>query len=160
MARTQSAGIILYRYGAAGLEVLLVHPGGPFWARRDDGAWSMPKGEFAESERAEDAARRELAEETGLGLTAPLTPLPPIAQSRAKTIHPFAAELDFDPSQLRSNLFEMEWPPRSGRRQAFPEVDRAAWFTLDEAWRKVVPGQRPLLDALRECLEGIGRADP
>jgi len=144
MAHRESAGIILYRRGDAGLEVLLVHPGGPFWVRRDEGAWSIPKGEFAE--------------DTGIALTAPLTPLPPIAQSRAKTIHPFAAERDFDPSQLRSNLFEMEWPPRSGKKQAFPEVDRAAWFTLDCARRKIVPGQQPLLDALSERFGNAGTA--
>jgi len=152
MARKQSAGVILYRFGNTGLEVFLVHPGGPFWARRDDGAWSIPKGEFTDPEPAEAAARRELAEETGLVLTAPLTPLPLILQSRAKTIHPFAACADFDPAQLRSNLFEMEWPPRSGRMAAFPEVDRAAWFSLEEAQRKIIAGQGPLLDAFRKLL--------
>ena len=159
MARTQSAGILLYRHGDAGPEVLLVHPGGPFWARRDDGAWSIPKGEFAEPEPAEEAARREFAEEMGFAITAPLTPLPPVAASRVKTIHPSAAESDFDTSRLRSNLFEIEWPPRSGRKQAFPEVDRAVWFTLDCARRKIVPGQQPMLDALRECLDSNRRAD-
>ena len=154
MAHRESAGIILYRRGDAGLEVLLVHPGGPFWVRRDEGAWSIPKGEFADPEPAEEAARREFAEETGIALTAPLTPLPPIAQSRAKTIHPFAAERDFDPSQLRSNLFEMEWPPRSGRMREFPEVDRAAWFGLAEARVKLNPAQAAFVDrfeALRDA---------
>jgi len=158
MAHRESAGIILYRRGDANLDDLLVHPGGPFWVRRDEGAWSIPKGEFADPEPAEDAARREFAEETGIALTTPLTPLPPIAQSRAKTIHPFAAERDFDPSQLRSNLFEIEWPPRSGKKQAFAEVDRAAWFTLDCARRKIVPGQQPLLDALNERFGDAGTA--
>ena len=150
MPRKQSAGVILYRFGSAGLEVFLVHPGGPFWARRDDGAWSIPKGEFTDPEPAEAAARREFAEETGMVLLAPLTPLPPIAQSRAKTIHPFAAQADFDPAQLRSNLFEMEWPPRSGRMATFPEVDRAAWFSLENAKRKIIGGQKPLLETLRK----------
>ena len=150
MARKQSAGVILYRFGNAGLEVFLVHPGGPFWSRRDEGAWSIPKGEFTDPEPAEDAARREFAEETGMVLTGPLTPLPSTPQSRAKTIHPFAAHADFDPAQLRSNLFEMEWPPRSGRMATFPEVDRAAWFSIEEAQRKIIAGQRPLLDAVRE----------
>ena len=150
MARKQSAGVILYRFGNAGLEVFLVHPGGPFWARRDDGAWSIPKGEFADPEPAEEAARREFAEETGWALTTPLTPLPPIEQSRAKTIHPFAARADFDPAQLRSNVFEMEWPPRSGRMATFPEVDRAAWFSLEDAQRKIIAGQKPLLETVRQ----------
>jgi predicted NUDIX family NTP pyrophosphohydrolase len=153
MAGTQSAGILLYRRHSTGAEVLLVHPGGPFWARRDDGAWSIPKGEFDSSESAEAAARREFAEETGIALTTVLTPLPPVVQSRAKTVHAFAAEGDVDPAHVRSNMFVMEWPPRSGRMQSFPEVDRAAWFTLAQAHAKIVAGQRPLLDALREQLE-------
>jgi predicted NUDIX family NTP pyrophosphohydrolase len=156
MAGTQSAGVLLYRTRDARLEVLLVHPGGPFWVRRDEGAWSIPKGEFAAPEAPEAAARREWLEETGIELTAPLTPLPPIAQSRAKTVHAFAAEGDFDPALVQSNVFEMEWPPRSGRRQSFPEVDRAAWFTLDEAHVRIVAGQRPLLDALRAMLDAGG----
>jgi predicted NUDIX family NTP pyrophosphohydrolase len=148
MGRRQSAGIIVYRRGDAGIEVLLVHPGGPFFARRDDGAWSIPKGEFDDDEPPEAAARREFHEETGIAITAMLVPLPPVAQSRAKTVHAFAAESDVDTRLVRSNEFEMEWPPRSGRRQSFPEIDRAAWFTLDAAHRKIVAGQRPLLDAL------------
>jgi predicted NUDIX family NTP pyrophosphohydrolase len=153
MAAKQSAGVLLYRKRPAGAEVLLVHPGGPFWARRDDGAWSIPKGEFDASETAEAAARREFAEETGITLTTVLTPLRPVVQSRAKTVHAFAAEGDIDPADVRSNRFEMEWPPRSGRMQSFPEVDRAAWFTLSDARVKLVVGQRPLLDALREWLD-------
>ena len=153
MAGTQSAGILLYRKRGIGLEVLLVHPGGPFWARRDDGAWSIPKGEFDASETPEAAARREFAEETGIALTNVLTPLPPVVQSRAKTVHAFAAEGDIDPADVRSNMFEMEWPKHSGRTQSFPEVDRAAWFTVEQAHAKIVAGQRPLLDALREWLD-------
>ena len=152
MVRAQSAGVILYRHGARGVEVLLVHPGGPFWARRDEGAWSIPKGEFDADEIAEAAARREFEEETGVALTAPLQSLRPIAQSRAKTVHAFAAEGDLDPAAIRSNTFNLEWPPKSGRMQAFPEIDRAAWFSLDEARTKIVAGQRAILDALAEWL--------
>jgi predicted NUDIX family NTP pyrophosphohydrolase len=149
MAHAQSAGVILYRRRGAELEVLLVHPGGPFWARRDQGAWSIPKGEFeAAAESPADAARREFAEETGVTLTADFIALAPVAQSRGKTVHAFAAEGDVDPATITSNTFELEWPPRSGRREAFPEIDRAAWFTLDEARRRIVAGQRPLLDEL------------
>jgi len=152
MARAQSAGVLLYRRRGAAIEVLLVHPGGPFWARKDDGAWSIPKGEFDADEAPVDAARREFAEETGIALTAPLHPLTPIAQSRVKTVHVFGAEADIDVTRIVSNTFTLEWPPRSGRMQSFPEIDRAAWFSLDEARTKIVAGQRPLLDALRELI--------
>jgi predicted NUDIX family NTP pyrophosphohydrolase len=147
-ARAQSAGVLLYRRRGADVEVLLVHPGGPFWARKDAGAWSIPKGEFAPGETPEAAARREFCEETGMPLTVALVALAPVAQSRGKSVHAFAAEYDLDPAAIRSNTFEIEWPPRSGRVQAFPEIDRAAWFTLDEARRRIVAGQRPLLDEL------------
>jgi predicted NUDIX family NTP pyrophosphohydrolase len=152
MGRARSAGVILYRRGARGVEVLLVHPGGPFWVRRDDGAWSIPKGEFDADEMAEAAARREFEEETGVALTAPLEPLPPIVQSRAKTVHAFAAEGDLDPAAIRSNTFSLEWPPKSGRIQEFPEIDRAGWFALDDARTKIVAGQRAILEALVERL--------
>ena len=152
MARTQSAGVLLYRRRDGQVEVLLVHPGGPFWARKDDGAWSVPKGEFDATESPAAAARREFREETGVTLTAELVPLTPIAQSRGKTVHPFAAEGDFDPALVASNTFTLEWPPRSGRMQAFPEIDRAAWFTLDLARTKIVAGQRAMLDELRARL--------
>jgi predicted NUDIX family NTP pyrophosphohydrolase len=150
MARAQSAGILLYRRRGEALEVLLVHPGGPFWARRDDGAWSIPKGEFDAAEEPAAAARREFFEETGVELQTDVMPLTPVTQSRGKTVHAFAAEADLDAASVRSNTFEVEWPPRSGRMQAFPEIDRAAWFTLDEARRKIVAGQRPILDELSE----------
>ena len=150
MARAQSAGVLLYRRRGAAIEVMLVHPGGPFWARKDDGAWSIPKGEFDAPEAPVAAARRELAEETGIALTAPLHPLTPITQSRAKTVHAFAAEADVDVASIVSNTFTLEWPPRSGRMQSYPEIDRAGWFSLDEARTKIVAGQRPLLDELRE----------
>jgi predicted NUDIX family NTP pyrophosphohydrolase len=150
MARAQSAGVLVYRHRGEAVEVLLVHPGGPFWARKDDGAWSIPKGEFHADEAPVDAARREFAEETGIALTAQLHPLTPITQSRAKTVHAFAAEADLDVARVVSNTFTLEWPPRSGRMQSFPEIDRAAWFSLDEACTKIVAGQRALLDELRE----------
>jgi len=148
MARAQSAGVILFRRRSKGVEVLLVHPGGPFWARRDEGAWSIPKGEFAAGESAETAARREFQEETGIALTMTLVPLAAVAQSRGKTVHSFIAESDLDPADIRSNTFVLEWPPKSGQMQAFPEIDRAAWFSLEEARRKIVAGQRPILDEL------------
>ena len=148
MAGKQSAGILLYRKRATGTEVLLVHPGGPFWTKKDEGAWSIPKGEFAADESPASAARREFVEETGIDPGADLVPLAAVAQSRAKLVHAFAVEGDLDPATIRSNTFELEWPPRSRRMQSFPEIDRAQWFTLDEARVKIVAGQRPILDAL------------
>lgn len=151
----RSAGILLHRRGPAGVEVLLVHPGGPFWAKKDAGAWSIPKGEFGADEAPADAARREFVEELGVDPGPALIPLGVVTQSRAKVVHPFAVEGDLDPAAITSNTFELEWPPRSGRMQAFPEVDRAAWFTLDEARAKIVGGQRPILDALAALQDGV-----
>ncbi|MBL8580253.1 MAG: NUDIX domain-containing protein [Mesorhizobium sp.] len=148
----RSAGILIYRKRAEGAEVLLVHPGGPFWAKRDAGAWSIPKGEYGDDEDAEAAARREFAEETGWTIGTALTPLGDVRQKAGKVVTAFAAEGDFDPATLRSNSFEMEWPPRSGRKATYPEIDRAGWFTLDEAVGKIIEGQRPLLDRLVELL--------
>ena len=148
MARLQSAGVVLFRRRQDRVEVLLVHPGGPFWTRKDAGAWSIPKGEFDADEAPAAAARREFREETGVALTAELIALTPVAQSRGKTVHAFAAEADLDPALVASNTFTLEWPPRSGRMQTFPEIDRAAWFALDEARTKIVAGQRPILDDL------------
>lgn len=131
------------------IEVLLVHPGGPFWKRRDEGAWSIPKGEIEPGERAIDVARREFQEE--LGREAPaadLTPLGSIKQAGGKLVHAWAAVGDFDTDSVQSNTFEMEWPPRSGKKQAFPEVDRAAWFDLESARRAILEGQRPFLERL------------
>lgn len=147
MARI-AAGLLLYRLGPAGLEVLLVHPGGPLWARRDDGAWTIPKGEPQPGEELLAAARREAAEELGTTVQGAFVALPPCTQRGGKTVHAWAVRADFDPLHLRSNEFTMEWPPRSGRVQAFPEVDRAAWFTLDTARTKIIGGQRPLLEAV------------
>lgn len=144
---SKSAGIIAYRKRAS-IEVLLVHPGGPFWRNKDPGAWSIPKGEYADGDDAEIAARREFAEELGRELTVPLTLLGEVRRRGGKRVIAFAAEIDLDVRSIRSNTFEMEWPPRSGKRQTFPEVDRAEWFTLDAAQDKINPGQRPLLDRL------------
>ncbi|MBR0905316.1 NUDIX domain-containing protein [Bradyrhizobium liaoningense] len=146
---SKSAGIIAYRMRGS-LEVLLVHPGGPFWRNKDVGAWSIPKGEYADEEDAEIAARREFAEELGLELTVPLTALGQVKQRGGKLVTAFAAELDIDTSSIRSNNFEMEWPPRSGKRQTFPEVDRAEWFALEKAHTRINAGQRPLLDRLAQ----------
>src|SRR6266545_796936 len=143
-----SAGLLLYRVKNGAVEVFLVHPGGPFWQRKDDGAWSIPKGEFSGEELPDAAARREFTEETGFTLPDQLIALTPIAQSRGKVVHPFAVEADLDAGAIRSNTFELEWPPRSGVKCEFPEVDRAAWFGIADAHRKILPGQRPILDEL------------
>jgi len=147
-----SAGIVLHRRGPAGREVLLVHPGGPFWASKDEAAWSIPKGLVEPAEDLEAAARREFAEEVGMPAAGPLTDLGAFRVSSGKMLHAYALEGTFDPARLVSNSFEMEWPPRSGRKQSFPEVDRAGWFGLDEAELKLHLGQRPLLEALRRML--------
>jgi predicted NUDIX family NTP pyrophosphohydrolase len=143
-----SAGILLTRVTAQGREVLLVHPGGPFWAKKDDGAWSIPKGEAGDGEDLLAAARRELAEETGCAPDGPAVPLGSVRQAGGKVVHAWAIEADFDPANLRSNTFSIEWPPRSGRRRDFPEVDRAAWFSLSRARDKILAAQRPFLDRL------------
>lgn len=150
---SKSAGIIAYRKRRK-VEVLLVHPGGPFWRNKDLGAWSIPKGEYADGEDAEIAARREFAEELGLELTMPLIALGQVRQRGGKLVTAFAAELDIDVRSIRSNTFEMEWPPRGGKRQTFPEVDRAEWFTLEAAREKINAGQRPLLDRLEQLTGG------
>src|SRR5262249_37189570 len=129
----RSAGILLYQRIDGALRVLLAHPGGPFWQRRDDGAWTIPKGEFGEGETPEQAARREFHEELGAVATGTLRPLGEIVQKGGKRVIAFALEGTFDPAALRSNTFETEWPPGSGRRQAFPEIDRVAWFDLAQA---------------------------
>ncbi len=144
----RSAGILVYRRRLGRCEVLLVHTGGPFWARRDTAAWSIPKGEYMAAELPEAAARREFAEETGWTAGGLLIPLGEVTQKAGKVVTAFAMEADFDPATLKSNEFEMEWPPKSGRQARFPEVDRAGWFDLDQARDKLVEGQRPLLDRL------------
>jgi predicted NUDIX family NTP pyrophosphohydrolase len=152
----KSAGVLVYRRRAGDIEVLLVHPGGPFWARRDAGAWSIPKGEYSDSEDAEVAARREFVEETGWTIDGELKPLGEIRQKAGKAVTAFAAEGDFDPANLKSNSFDMEWPPKSGRVASFPEVDRAGWFGLAEAREKIIEGQRSLLDRLETLVTGGG----
>ena len=152
MAR-RSAGILLYRLRGGEPEVLLVHPGGPVWAKRDEGAWSIPKGEFDEDEDPETCARRELEEELG---SAPelgeLIDLGTVRLKSRKVVQAWAAQGDFDPETLASNTFEMEWPPRSGRRQSYPEVDRAAWLSPALAREKLNPAQAAFVDRLLERL--------
>ncbi len=148
MAARRSAGILLYQMREARLFVLLVHPGGPFWARKDSGAWSIPKGEFLEGDDPRAAALREFEEELGTRPAGALTPLGEVVQKGGKRVTGFAVEGDLDVAAIVSNTFEIEWPPRSGRRAAFPEVDRAEWFTLEAAREKILEGQRPFLDRL------------
>jgi predicted NUDIX family NTP pyrophosphohydrolase len=149
---TRSAGILLHRDGPDGREVLLVHPGGPFWAQRDDGAWSIPKGEYGEGEEPLACALREFEEELGSALehAGELIELGEVRQRNRKLVTAWAAEGDLDPAAVRSNTFRMEWPPRSGRQQEFPEVDRAAWFTLARAREKLVEAQAAFVDRLDE----------
>ena len=149
----QSAGLVLYRRRDGNLEVLLVHPGGPFWQKRDDGAWSIPKGELGENEGGIDVARREFQEE--LGVPAPrgeVSALGTVRQKGGKVVHAWAVPGDLDVTRSKSNTFEVEWPPRSGRMQEFPEIDRAVWFDLNTARSKLLPAQRVFIDRLEELL--------
>lgn len=147
-----AAGLLLFRRRSNILEVMLAHPGGPLWAHRDEGSWTIPKGEIEDGEDPLDAARREVREETGATPSGAFIALDPVRQPSGKVVHVWAVESDFDTAALQSNLFEMEWPPRSGRRQAFPEVDRAEWFALDIAMRKLLDGQLPFLSQLEAIL--------
>ncbi len=149
-----SAGLLPFRRRGGRIEVMLVHPGGPFFARREYGVWSIAKGEIDPGEDALAAAVREFREETGFEPHGPYVSLGSARQHAGKIVQAWAFEGDYDVSKLESNTFTMEWPPGSGRTAAFPEVDRAAWFDLDEARRRIVPGQRPLLDALERILTG------
>jgi predicted NUDIX family NTP pyrophosphohydrolase len=147
----RSAGLLMMRRSASGaIEVLLAHPGGPYWRNKDAGAWSIPKGELDPGEDALGAAKREWEEETGHAANGPFAPLGEVTQKSGKHIVAWAFAGQFDPAHLRSNSFEMEWPPRSGRMQAFPEIDRVQWFGLDEARVKINAGQVPLLDRLAQ----------
>jgi predicted NUDIX family NTP pyrophosphohydrolase len=148
----QSAGLLMYRRHNGVLEFFLVHPGGPFWAKKEDGAWSIPKGELREGEDPLAAAKREFEEETGLRPSGDFKALSPIRQPGGKIIHAWAFEGDCDLSALRSNTFSLEWPPHSGHQQLFPEVDRAGWFNLEAARTKILKGQAGFLDALYELL--------
>jgi predicted NUDIX family NTP pyrophosphohydrolase len=149
----RSAGILLYRRPQGGVEVLLVHPGGPFWAKKDDGAWSIPKGEYAPGEEPLAAARREFEEETGARAEGEAVALGTFRQPSGKIVDAWAVEGDFDPATLKSNTFTLEWPPRSGKMREVPEVDRAGWFTPEEAARKLLKGQRPILEALLSTIQ-------
>jgi predicted NUDIX family NTP pyrophosphohydrolase len=157
---TLSAGLLAFRRRPAGPEVLLGHMGGPFWARKDEGAWSIPKGLPLPGEDLLDAARREAREETGLDPAGPFLPLTPIRQAGGKEVHAWAVETDCDPTTLRSNNFDLEWPPRSGRRQSFPEIDRFAWLALPEAKRLIVRGQAALVEELERMLAVSGASCP
>jgi len=145
---SKSAGIVAFRKKRRRIEVLLVHPGGPFWRNKDLGAWSIPKGEYDASDDPEDVARREFREELGIEMTEDLLPLGEIRQRGGKMVKAFAVEMDIDVENIQSNAFEIEWPPRSGRRQAFPEIDRAEWFDLAAARTKINEAQRTLLERL------------
>ena len=152
MAKKISAGILLYRIRDHALQVFLVHPGGPYWARKDDGAWSIPKGEVSEGTDPRTTAYIEFQEETGSPLQGRLIALEPLKQPGGKVVHAWAVEGDIDASSIRSNTFALEWPPRSGRMQEFPEVDRADWFDLATARRKLLPGQVGFLAQLQAHL--------
>jgi len=148
-----SAGVLMYRRKSGKMEVFLVHPGGPFWAKKDEGAWTIPKGECADGEDLQPAALRELKEETGIEPTGELRPLGSVKQKGGKVVHAWAFEGDYDASQpVRSNTFTMEWPPRSGRQQEFPEIDRAAWFDLETAKRKLNPAQGEFVERLKSVV--------
>jgi predicted NUDIX family NTP pyrophosphohydrolase len=148
----QSAGILLHRFKNDRLEVLLVHPGGPFWRKKDAGAWSIPKGEF-DQEDPLAAAKREFTEETGMQLEGEPVALTPQKQKGGKVVYGWMIEGDVDPSRIQSNVFELEWPPKSGKMQVFPEIDKAEWFPTEVALKKINPGQAPLI---RELIEKIG----
>jgi len=149
----RSAGILMYRQGSQGPEFLLVHPGGPFWARKDLGAWSIPKGEYEVSEDPLAVAVREFEEETGLRPRGEFHPLGEITQAGRKVVTAWAVEGDFDPATLTSNTFELEWPPRSGRKASFPEVDRAEWFSPAQARGKILPGQSEFIARLLKAID-------
>ena len=153
--RKQSAGIALYRRRENSIEIFLVHFGGPFWEKKDDGAWSFPKGEYAEGEDPLAAARREFHEETGFVVDGNFVPLEPIKQKGGKVVRLWAVEGDVDAGEIKSNTVTIEWPPRSGKRLEIPEVDRAAWFTPDEARRKLVAALMPVVDQLWKHVTGV-----
>jgi predicted NUDIX family NTP pyrophosphohydrolase len=150
----KSAGILMYRRRAGVLEVFLVHPGGPFWKKKDAGAWSIPKGEEEEGEDSLEVARREFREETGFEASGEFVPLAPVRQPGGKVVTAWVLESDCDASAFKSNTFSLEWPPRSGRREEFPEVDRAGWFPLETAREKITKGQTGFLDQLNQILKG------
>jgi len=158
-AKKRSAGILMYRREGEEILLLLVHPGGPFWAKKDFGSWSIPKGEYAESEDAFAAAKREFAEETGYEPEGKFQSLGEITQSGGKRVAAWAVSGDFDPQTLSSNRFEMEWPPRSGQIRSFPEVDRAAWFTAAEARERLLRAQTTFIDRLLDRIREEDRVE-
>ena len=153
----KSAGIVMYRHNGDEIEVLLVHPGGPFWRKRDLGAWSLPKGEYDGRENAEAAARREFNEEPGVEALGPLQPLGEVRQRAGKIVRGYALKGDLDVNNVRSNEVAIEWPPQSGRTTFFPEIDRAAWFTLSLAREKILASQGPFLDRLETLWKNASR---
>ncbi len=153
----QSAGILLYRNAGGRIEVFLAHPGGPFWAKKDDGAWSIPKGEFTDGEEPLEAAKREFQEETSFPIEGTFIPLNPVKQPGGKTVYAWAVEGDIDAGAIRSNTFSMEWPKGSSKTKSFPEIDRAGWFVLDLAKVKILKGQLGLLEQLSTKLSQPNR---
>ena len=149
-----SAGILMYRKRGGVLEVFLVHPGGPFFVKKDAGVWGIPKGEIDEGEDALAAAQREFEEETGFKTGGEFFQLTPVTQKSGKIVEAWAVEGDCDPNEMKSNMFTMEWPPRSGKKQEFPEVDRAGWFGINEAKEKIIPAQISFLDELLQKIPG------
>ncbi len=154
MKTKQSAGILVYRKMVTGAEVFLVHPGGPFWKNKDEGAWSIPKGEFDDSENPLDAAKREFLEETGVSVSGDFIELKPVKLKSGKKVSAWAIEKNIDAGNIASNTFEMEWPPRSGKSQSFPEVDKGEWFSFEKARKKINVMQVALLDQLEKTLAG------
>jgi predicted NUDIX family NTP pyrophosphohydrolase len=152
MAKKLSAGILLYRFQSGHLQVFLVHPGGPFWAQKDDGAWSIPKGEYHDGDDLLATARREFREETGSEVTGSFRALSPLTQPSGKVVSAWAVKGDIDASTVKSNTFSLEWPPRSGKTIECPEVDHGAWFDMPTAIQKLQPGQRGFLDQLHQLL--------
>jgi predicted NUDIX family NTP pyrophosphohydrolase len=153
MAKKENAGLLMYRLRDSTLEVFLVHPGGPYWAKKDLGSWSIPKGEFEEGEDRLNAAKREFREETGFLPEGSFAALTPVKQPGGKTVYAWAVRGDCDAETIVSNRFSIEWPPRSGKRQEFPEVDRAGWFTMDVAKEKILKGQLGFLEELRRIVD-------
>ena len=153
MAKKNSAGILLHRLRGSGIEVFLVHPGGPFWATKDAGAWSIPKGEFEAGEDPLEAAKREFKEETGFAVEGNFIELTPVKQPGGKVVYAWAVMGDCEAESIKSNTFSLEWPPRSGKRKEFPEVDRAGWFTPEVAREKILKGQLNFLEELKRMIE-------
>src|SRR5258708_536066 len=153
----RSAGLLMFRWRGDALEVFLVHPGGPFWARKDAGAWSIPKGEFEQGADPLETARREFLEETGSPVDGKFIALPPLKQRSGKVVHAWAVEGDLDAASIGSNTFSIEWPPRSGKEEEFPEVDKAEWFPISRAREKLLEAQCEFLDELEKKLSTLGR---